>query len=67
MQGLMTPDEMAAHRAKMSSLASVDECRSYLADFGKQLEARAKEKGTTAAGPAPWMCDRMQAHGRFNN
>jgi hypothetical protein len=65
--GLMTPEEMAAHRAKMASLASVDECRAYLAEFGRQVESRAKERGTVASGPSPWMCDRMQSHGRFTH
>lgn len=66
-QGLLTPDELTAHRAKMASLSSVDECRVYLADFSTQMKARAKEKGTSAAGPGPWMCDRMQSHGRFTH
>jgi hypothetical protein len=63
--GLLTDEERAAHRAKMQSLASYDECKTYMADFSQQLQARAKEKGTAIGGPNAAVCDRMQAHGRF--
>jgi len=62
---LLTDEERTAHRAKMQSLASYDECRSYMADFSKQIQARAKEKGQVVGGPNEAMCDRMKAHGRF--
>lgn len=62
---LLTDDERAAHRAKMQSLASYDECKAYMADFSQQLKAKAKDKGVTLGGPNEAMCDRMQAHGRF--
>lgn len=63
--GLLTDEERAAHRAKMQSLASVDECKTYIAEFSQQLQAKAKEKGVAVGGPNAAMCDRMQAHGRF--
>jgi len=62
---LLTDEERTAHRAKMQSLASYDECKSYMADFSKQVQARAKEKGQAVGGPNEAMCDRMKAHGRF--
>ena len=62
---LLTDEERTAHRAKMQSLASYDECKSYMADFSKQIQARAKEKGQAVGGPNEAMCDRMKAHGRF--
>jgi hypothetical protein len=62
---LLTDEERTAHRAKMQSLASYDECKSYMADFSKQLQGRAKEKGQPVGGPNETMCDRMKAHGRF--
>lgn len=62
---LLTEEERTAHRAKMQSLASYDECKSYMADFSKQVQARAKEKGQAVGGPNEAMCDRMKAHGRF--
>jgi hypothetical protein len=62
---LLTDQERTAHRAKMQSLASYDECKSYMADFSKQVQARAKEKGQAVGGPNEAMCDRMKAHGRF--
>ncbi len=62
---LLTEEERTAHRAKMQSLASVDECKAYFAEFSQQLQAKAKEKGVAAGGPNAAMCDRMQAHGRF--
>ena len=63
--GLLTEEERAAHRAKMQSLASYDECKMYMTDFNKQIHARAKEKGQTVVGPNDAMCDRMKAQGRF--
>lgn len=62
---LLTDEERTAHRAKMQSLASVDECRAYVAEFSQQLQAKAKDQGVTVGGPNAAMCDRMQAHGRF--
>jgi hypothetical protein len=62
---LLTDEERTAHHAKMQSLASYDECKSYMADFSKQIQARAKEKGQVVGGPNEAMCDRMKAHGRF--
>ncbi len=62
---LLTDEERSAHRAKMQSLASYDECKAYMADFSKQVQARAKEKGVAVYGPNEVMCDRMKQHGRF--
>ena len=62
---LLTDEERNTHRAKMQSLASYDECKTYMADFSKQIQARAKEKGQTVGGPNEAMCDRMKEHGRF--
>jgi hypothetical protein len=62
---LLTDEERTTHRAKMQSLASYDECKTYMADFSKQIQARAKEKGQTVGGPNEAMCDRMKDHGRF--
>jgi hypothetical protein len=62
---LLTDEERAAHRAKMQSLASYDECKAYMADFSKLVQARAKEKGQTIGGPNEAMCDRMKAHGHL--
>jgi hypothetical protein len=62
---LLSQEELAAHRAKMHSLTSYDECKAYVTDFSKQLQARAKETGQPAWGPTEVMCDRMKAHGHF--
>lgn len=62
---LLTDEERTAHSAKMQSLASVDECRTYVAEFSQQLQAKARDQGITVGGPNAAMCDRMQAHGRF--
>lgn len=63
--GLLSDEERAAHRARMQSLASYDECKTYMTEFSQQLQARAKEKGVAVGGPQAAMCDRMKAHGRF--
>jgi len=62
---LLTDDERAAHRAKMQSLASYDECKTYMTEFSKQIQERAKEKGQAVGGPNEVVCDRLKAHGRF--
>lgn len=62
---LLTNEERSAHHAKMQSLASYDECKAYMADFSKQVQERAKEKGLAFNGPNEAMCDRMKQHGRF--
>ena len=62
---LLSQEELAAHRVKMHSLASYDECKAYVADFSKQLQARSKETGQPTRGPTEAMCDRMKAHGHF--
>lgn len=60
---LMTPEERAAHREKMLSLKTYDECKAYQAEHRVTMEARAKEKGTTLPVPRQNGCDRMKARG----
>lgn len=60
---LMTPDERAAHREKMLSLKTYDECKTFQTEHRATMEARAKEKGTTLPVPRQNVCDRMKAGG----
>ena len=60
---LMTSEERAAHREKMLSLKTYDECKAYQAEHRVTMEARAKEKGTTLPVPRQNGCDRMKARG----
>ena len=60
---LMTPDEQAAHREKMQSLKTYEECKAFQAEHRVTMEARAKEKGTTLPVPRQNGCDRMKAGG----
>jgi hypothetical protein len=60
---LLTRDEWIEHRNKMHALQSYDECKAYVGEFSKQLQERAKEKGTTAYGPNEFMCERMRERG----
>jgi hypothetical protein len=62
---LLTRDEWIEHRNKMHSLQTFDECKAYVGEFSKQLQERAKAKGTTASGPNEWMCERMRERGFF--
>ena len=62
---LMNEEERNAHHAKMHSLASYDECKAYMADFGAQMQERAKEQGRAMRGPNPQACDRMKERGAF--
>jgi hypothetical protein len=60
---LMTQEEHTAHRQKMWSFKSYDECKSYQLEHHQLMEARAKEKGKTIAPPRFNACDRMKARG----
>ena len=64
---LMTPQERAEHQTKMRSFKTYEECKAYLEEHHKQMEARAKEKGMTLPPRKPGMygCDNMKARGYF--
>lgn len=42
---MMTPAERDAHRQRMSSMKSYDECKAYMDKHHEEMVARAKEKG----------------------
>ena len=63
---LMTPEERLAHRDKMMSAKTFEECKAAQAEHHKQMEERAKQKGATLAGPRENACDRMRARGFYN-
>lgn len=44
-KSLMTLDERNAHRQKLRSFTSVEDCKAYVADVEKKMRVRAKEKG----------------------
>ena len=58
---LMTPEERTAHREKMLSLKTYEECKAFQADHRSLMEARAKEKGLSLPIPRQNACDRMKA------
>lgn len=60
---LMTPEEQAAHREKMLSLKTYEECKAFQTEHRSLMEERAKEKGTTLPVPRQNGCDRMKARG----
>jgi hypothetical protein len=62
---LMTPEERTAHREKMMSAKTFDECKAAQEEHHKQMEARAKEKGAKLPAPRQNACDRMKARGFF--
>lgn len=45
--GLMTPEERIAHRDKMRSMKSAEECQAYITEHHAQMAERAKAKGIT--------------------
>ena len=55
---LMTPEERAAHHERMRSLKDYAECREYMTQHHKKMEARTREKGKRLPwkGPRPY-CD----------
>lgn len=60
---LMTNEERAAHREKMLSLKSHEECKSYLNEHHALMEKRAKDKDRILPGPQSNACDRMKSRG----
>jgi hypothetical protein len=62
---LMTPEERSAHQAKMQSLRAYDECKTYVAEHHRLMEARAKEKGSKLMVMRADPCADMRAAGRL--
>lgn len=62
---LMTPQERTEHQARMRSFKTYEECKAYQDEHHQQMEARAKEKGTTlpARRSGGFGCDNMRARG----
>lgn len=62
---LMTTEERTAHRDRMWSAKSYDECKSIQEENHKTMTERAKEQGKTLPTPRWNGCDRMKARGFF--
>ena len=62
---LMTAEERTAHRNKMLSVKSYDECKAIQEEQHKAMSERAKEQGKTLPTPRQNGCDRMKARGFF--
>lgn len=62
---LMTPEERAAHRQKMMSAKTYEECKAAQEENHRQMEERAKGKGRTLPAPRQNACDRMKARGFY--
>lgn len=60
---LMTPEERTAHREKMHSFKSVDECKAYHDEHVKLMDARAQEKGKPVKPFRGDPCTMMQQRG----
>ena len=60
---MMTPEERTAHRQKMGSFKTYDECKAYQSEHHAAMEAKAKEQGKTLPTPRANACDRMKARG----
>lgn len=60
---LMTQEERNAHRQKMWSFKSYDECKAYQLEHHQAMEAKAKAQGKTIVPPRFNACDRMKARG----
>ncbi len=62
---MMSAEERTAHRNRMLSAKTYDECKAAQDEHHKLMEARAREKGTTLPGPRQNACDRMKARGQL--
>jgi hypothetical protein len=60
---LMSAEERTAHRDKMWSFKTFEECKAYQAEHHTAMEAKAKEQGKTLPAPRANACDRMKAGG----
>lgn len=60
---LMTPEERQAHRDKMSSAKTYDECKTIQSEQHKTMTERAQAQGKTLPTPRANACDRMKAMG----
>ncbi|TAK50523.1 MAG: hypothetical protein EPO27_04295 [Betaproteobacteria bacterium] len=60
---MMSQVERDAHRDRMFSFKTYDECKAYQEEHHKAMQARATEKGKTLGGPRYNACDRMKARG----
>ncbi len=60
---LMTPGEQVAHREKMLSLKTYEECKAFQSEHRASMEARAREQGKTLPVARQNGCDRMRARG----
>lgn len=62
---LMTPQERTEHQTRMRSFKTYEECKAYQEEHHQQMEARAREKGTTlpARRSGGFGCDNMKARG----
>lgn len=62
---MMTPGEQAAHREKMMSAKTYEECKAFQVEHRALMEQRAKEAGKTLPVPRQNGCDRMKSGGYF--
>lgn len=60
---LMTPDERLAHRNRMFSAKTYDECKAIQSEHHKTMTERAKAQGKTLPTPRRNVCDHMKARG----
>ncbi len=64
---MMSSQERTEHRDKMLNMKTYAECKAYVAEHRKTMEARAKEKGVAMpGGPRSDMCERMKQRGRIS-
>lgn len=57
---MMTPEERDAHRARMRSATSREECERFMQEHHQRMTDRAKERGMPApAGPRAGSCPAM--------
>jgi leucyl aminopeptidase len=62
---LMTPEELAAHRAKVKKTKTYAECKALFDATGKDMEARAKAQNKTVKATPTEICDKAKERGRL--
>ena len=60
---LMSSAERATHHQKLLSFKTIEECKAYMAEHRKKMEARARERNQTLRTPRFDVCEQMKVKG----
>jgi hypothetical protein len=56
----MTPEERVEHQARVRGFKTLDDCRAYQLEHHRQMEQRAKEKGSALPSGGRDICEHLK-------